>query len=103
MILLIVDDAEVLKTVRDVVIILSQPLKASKVSEYTPVESYVLFPTTIDSPLQIVSVIEVYELVELSQTQVLLKPIFYQSLLPNTIHCEFTGSFPASFVQDVSP
>ena len=39
-------------------IILSQPLKASKVSEYIPVVSYELFPTVMDNPLQIVSIIE---------------------------------------------
>ena len=38
-VLLVILEIELLKTVRLVVIILSQPLKASKVSEYTPVES----------------------------------------------------------------
>ena len=83
--------------------ILSQPLKASKVSEYTPVESYILLPTVMDNPLQIVSVIEVYELVVLSQAQVLWNPMLVQSFCDKTIHCELTGSVPAAFVQEVSP
>ena len=61
-------EADTERTVNCVVITLSQPLYASKVSIYVPVESYMLLATVIDNPLQIVSTIEVYVFVVLSQT-----------------------------------